>query len=47
MVQHTKPSHDALTHQIWNSLLKKYKRNAPDTIIIKTRSEVKVTVARK
>ena len=47
MVQDTPPSQDAFTHQIWDSYLKKYKRYAPDTIIIKTRSEVKVTVTRK
>ena len=29
---------DAFTHQIWESYLKKYKRCAPDTIILKTRS---------
>ena len=38
---------DAFTHQIWNFYLKEYKRCAPDTIILKTRSEVKVTVTRK
>ena len=37
----------AFTHQIWNFYLKEYKRCAPDTIILKTRSEVKVTVTRK
>ena len=49
MVHDTTPSQDASTHQIWNSYLKNYKRYAPDTIIIKTRSEVKVkfTVTRK
>ena len=40
-------SQDAFTHQIWNSYLKQYKRYAPDTIILKTRSEVKVTVTQK
>ena len=30
--------------RIWNSYLKEYKRYAPKTIILKTRSEVKVTV---
>ena len=35
---------DAFTHQIWNFYLKEYKRCAPDTIILKTRSEVKVRV---
>ena len=43
----TPPSKDANTHQIWNSYLKEYKRYAPDTIILKTRSEVKVTVSQK
>ena len=45
MVQDTQPSQDAFTHQIWDSLLKYNKRYAPDTVTIKTRSEVKVTVA--
>ena len=35
---------DASKHQIWNSYLKEYKRYASDTIILKSRSEVKVTV---
>ena len=47
MVQDTPPSQDAFTHQIWDSYLKKYKRYAPDTIIIKTRSEFKVIVTGK
>ena len=47
MVHDTPLSQDASTHQIWNSLLKEYKRYAPDTIILKTRSEVKVTVTQK
>ena len=48
MVCDTPPSHDAFTHQIRNSLyLKEYKRYAPFTLILKTRSEVKVTVTRK
>ena len=40
---------DAFTHQLWNFYLKEYKRCAQDTIILKTRSEVKVkvTVTRK
>ena len=46
MVQVTPPSQDAFTHQNWDSYLKYYKRYAPDTIIIKTRSEIKVTVTR-
>ena len=53
MVCDTPPSQDASTHQIWNSYLKEYRRNAPDkkrdgqtdiVITIKTRPEVKVTV---
>ena len=40
----TSPSQDAYTHQIWNSYLKGYKRYAPNTKNLKTRSEVKVTV---
>ena len=44
MVCDTPPSQDAYTHQIWNSYLKEYKRYAPNTIILKTRSAVKLTV---
>ena len=44
MVCDTQPIQDAYTNQIWNSYLKEYKRYAPDTIILKTRSEIKVTV---
>ena len=40
----TPPSQDAYTQQIWNSYLKEYKRYAPNTKILKTRSEVKVTM---
>ena len=47
MVRDTSSSQDASTHQIWNYYLKEFKRYAPDTIILKTRSEVKVTVTRK
>ena len=47
MVHDTPLSKDKSTHQIWNSYLKEYKRYALDTIILKTRSDVKVTVARK
>ena len=49
MVCDTLSSHDAFTHQIWNSYLLEYERYAPYTIILKTRSEVKakVTVTRK
>ena len=44
---HQIATRDAFTHQIWNFYLKEYKRCAPGTIILKTRSEVKVTVTRK
>ena len=44
---HQIDTRDAFTHQIWNFYLNEYKRCAPDTIILKTRSEVKVTVTRK
>ena len=47
MVHDTPLSQDASTHQIRNSLLKKYKRYARDTIVLKTRSELKVTVIQK
>ena len=47
MVCDTSPSQDAYTDQIWKSYLKEYKRYVPDTIILKTRSEVKVTVTQK
>ena len=47
MVCDTSSSQDASTHQIWDSHLKQYKRYAPDSIILKTRSEVKVTVTQK
>ena len=47
MVYDTPLSQDASSHQIWNSYLKEYKSCAPDTIILKTRSEVKVTVTQK
>ena len=47
MVHDTPLSQDASTHQNWNSLLKEYMRYAGDTIIHKTRSEVKVTVTQK
>ena len=46
MVCETMSSQDAYTHQIRNSYLKEYKRYAPNTIILKTRSELKVTVTR-
>ena len=41
---HQIATRDAFTHQICNFYLKEYKRCAPDTIIFKTRSEVKVKV---
>ena len=44
MVHDTPLSQDASTHQIWNSSLKEHKRYARDKIILKTRSEVKVTL---
>ena len=47
MEHHTMPSQDTSTNQIWNSYLKEYKRCGPNTVILKTRSEVKVTVTRK
>ena len=47
MVHDTPLSKDASTKQIWNSYLKEYKRYALDTIILQTRSEVKVTVTQK
>ena len=43
MVCDTQPSQDEYTHQIWNSYLTEYKRYALDTIILKMRSEVKVS----
>ena len=43
----TPTSQGAYTHQIWNSYLKEYKRYAQVTIILKTRSDVKVTVTPK
>ena len=47
MVHDTQSSQDASKHQIWDSFLKLYKRYALDTIILKTRSEVMVTVTLK
>ena len=47
MAHDTPLSQDASTHQIWNSKLKEYKRYDRDTIILKTRSEVKVIVTQK
>ena len=47
MVSDIPQSQDAYTHQIWNSYLKEYKRYAPNNIILKSRSKVKVTVTQK
>ena len=44
MVRHTLSSHDACTHQIWDSYLKRYVRYASDKIILKARSDVKVKI---
>ena len=46
IIYETPLSQDAYTHQIWNSDFKEYMRYAPNTKILKTRSEVKVTVTR-
>ena len=47
-MEHDTPlSKDESKHQIWNSFFKEYKRYALHTIILKTRSEVKITVTRK
>ena len=43
----TSSSQDACTHQIWDSYLKLNEKHAPDMNILKTRSEVMVTVTRK
>ena len=41
----TPSSQDAFRHQIWNSYLKEYRRNAPDTMqFLEIRSEVKFKV---
>ena len=42
MVRDTLSSQDASTYQIWDPYLKLYRRYAPDTIILKARSDVKV-----
>ena len=47
MVCNTTSSQDSSSHQILDFYLKYYKRYASETIILKTRSEVKVTVTRK
>ena len=42
MICGTLLSQDAFTHQIWNSYIKEYKRNAQDSMqFLETRSEVK------
>ena len=39
MICDTPSSQDALTHQIWNSYLKEYRRYAPDSMqFVETRS---------
>ena len=43
MVCLTSSSQVSYTHQIWDSYLKEYKRYALDTIILKTKSEVKIS----
>ena len=45
MVCDTPSFQDALTHQIWNSYLKEYKRCAPDSMqLLETRSAIKFKV---
>ena len=45
MVCDTLSSQDAVTHQIWNSYLKEYRRYAQDSMqFLETRSEVKFKV---
>ena len=44
MERDTPPPKDTSTSQIWNPYLKECKRYAQDTIILKTRSEIKVKV---
>ena len=46
MVRDTLLFKDASTHQIWDSYLKLYKIYALDTIVLKTKSEARVTVTR-
>ena len=41
------PSQEESQPQIWDSYIKYYRRNALDTTILETRSEVKVTVTQK
>ena len=47
MVCETSASKDVSIQQIWDSHLKEYKRYVLDTIILQTRSEVKVKVTQK
>ena len=45
MVCDTPPFQDAITHKIWYSYLKEYRRYAPDSMqFLETRSEVKFKV---
>ena len=45
MVCDTPPFQDAITHEIWNSYLKEYRRYTPDSMqFLETRSEVKFKV---
>ena len=41
MVRDTPPSQDLFTHQICDSYLKEYRRYAPETLILQTRSDIK------
>ena len=47
MVCDTLPSQDASTYQIWDAYLKKCMGYDPDTIVLETRSGVKVTMTQK
>ena len=47
MICYTSASKDVSIQQIWDSHLKEYKRYVLDTIILQTRSEVKVNVTQK
>ena len=47
MERDTLLAQDACTHKILDSYLKLYKRYAPDTNILKTRSKVRVTVTQE
>ena len=45
MVRDSLPIQDEITHQIWNSYLKEYRRYAPDSMqFLETRSEIKFKV---